>query len=158
VLPVATLSNLLLDYQDPDELYRINSAEADGYRKAGLPALPNRSLSTPLELRRVMGWRDVLAQVSDQVLAGSVTVARSTLLNVNTAPLSVLAAMPGVDPAQAQRVVAARALRPFVTPYDFYALLGEEPVSPEALSLYPSPSGTLRLWPARGGAVQVLHW
>lgn len=40
----------------------------------------------------------------------------------------------------------------------FFQLLGSAPTDPEGLSMYPSASGTLKLWSPRGGAVQVMHW
>ena len=158
VTPVPVLRNLLLDYQDADDLYRINSAEADGYRQAGLLPPSNRTLATPLELRRVMGWRDALAPLDDAALVDTFTVVRSPMLNVNTASERVLASLPGVDAAMAARAVAARAVQPFTNLPMFHQLLGVVVPAEEMLSLYPSGSGTLKLWSAGGGAVHVLHW
>ncbi len=157
-MPMTTLSNLLLDYQDPDSLYRLNSAEADAYAAAGMPPPSNRALATPLELRRVMGWREVLGATSDMQLVDAVTVVRSPTLNVNTAPVPVLASLPGVGKAMAERAVAARAVRPFALRSEFYGLLGAVPIGEDSVALYPSASGTLKLWPGRGGQVEVLHW
>lgn len=156
--PVPVLRNQLLDYQDADDLYRINSAEVDGYVAAGLPPPSNRTLATPLELRRVMGWRDALSGLDDATLIDAFTVVRSPLVNVNTASAMVLRSLPGIDGAMADRVVAARDLQPFTNLPMFIDLLGVVPPAEEMLSLYPSGSGTLKLWPAGGGAVQVLHW
>lgn len=156
--PIATLSNLLLDYQDADDLYRINSAEAPGYASAGLPPPSNQTLATPLELRRVMGWREALEGVPATTLVDNLTVARIPTINVNTAPVEVLASLPGLDRAAAERVVAARELQPFSLRAAFAEFTGGLAAGEEAVSLYPSMSGTLKLWSPRGGAVQVLHW
>lgn len=158
VRPVESMLNLLRDYQDPDDLYRLNSAERSEYERRGLPPPTNQALATPLELRRIMGWQEALAKVGDMQLLGSLTVVRSSQVNVNTAPLEVLRTLPGVDRSMAERVVAARAVAPFIHATGFYQMLGGIPVSEETLSLYPLGSGTLHLWPPGGGSVQVLHW
>ncbi|MEG3191872.1 general secretion pathway protein GspK [Lysobacter sp. D1-1-M9] len=155
---VATLQNLLLDYQDADDLYRLNSAEREQYQSEGRAPPSNRVLATPMELRRVIGWDDALGFLDDAALSDTVTVSRNPRINVNTAPLTVLQALPGVDEAMAQRVVDYRKLQPFVNLTSFYQLLGTIPADDELLSLYPSQSGTLKLWSPLGGTVQVLHW
>lgn len=156
--PIGSLVNLLQDYQDPDDLYRLNSAERQQYLRENLPPPTNRTLVTPQELRRVMGWDKALAPISDSDLNDALSVGRGVVINVNTAPASVLRTLPGVDRSMADRVVAARSLTPFVHIIEFYTLLGLSPVDEDFLSLYPLDSGTLKLWPAEGGTVQVLHW
>lgn len=156
--PIATLSNLLLDYQDADSLYRINSAEAPAYEEAGLPPPSNQTLATPLELRRVIGWHQALSGVPDTTLVDNLTVTRSPTININTAPVEVLASLPGLDRAAAARVVSARELRPFSLRAAFRDFAGALASGEDSVSLYPSMSGTLKLWSPRGGAVQVLHW
>jgi general secretion pathway protein K len=90
-----TLVHLLADYQDPDDSYRINSAEQAEYLRRGMPPPRNQPLATPLELRRVMGWAEALALRTDEELVGSLGVDRSSMLNVNTAPVAVLASPSG---------------------------------------------------------------
>ena len=158
VLPIETMISLLQDYQDPDDLYRLNSAERRGYQQEKRPPPSNRTLLTPMELRRVKGWSEGLAATSDVELTDSLTVVRSAQINVNTAPARVLRALPGVDKSMAARVVAMRALSPFISLPAFYQLLGAIPADEELLSLYPTGSGTLKLWSPEGGTVQVLHW
>lgn len=154
----ARLSDLLLDYQDPDELYRLNGAERDQYLKAGLPPPSNRTLVTPLELRAVMGWREALAGLDDAALLDTFTVVRSVMINLNTAPASVLMSLPGVDAAIAQRIVDGRRLQPYTELARVVQLAPGLTADSELLSLYPSDSGILRLWPREGGQARVLHW
>lgn len=156
--PAPVLANLLLDYQDPDDLYRVNSAEAAGYREAGMAPPSNRTLATPLELRRVMGWRDALSGLDDSALVDTFNVVRSPVINVNTAQPRVLRSLPGMDAAMAERAIAARNLQPFTSVRTFQEMLGYTAATEDMLSLYPSGSGTLKLWSAGGGAVHVLHW
>lgn len=154
----SALGNLLLDYQDPDDLYRINGAERDDYRKAERPPPSNRTLATPLELRRIIGWDQALAGFDDADVMSTFTVARSPALNVNTAPARVLHTLLGIDEAAAQRIVAARRLAPLIDLSALYQIVGNIPPEFEMLSLYPANSGTLRLWSADGSAVRLIHW
>ena len=156
--PIATLQNLLLDYQDPDDLYRLNSAERGQYEKLERPPPSNQTLSTPLELRRIIGWDKALSGIDDITLNDSLTVSRNPIININTAPARVLQSLPGVTADMAARVVASRTLQPFINLPSFFQLLGAVPADAEGLSMYPSPSGILKLWSPKGGAVQVLHW
>lgn len=154
----ARLPDLLLDYQDPDDLYRLNGAERDDYLKAGLPPPSNRTLVTPLELRAVMGWREALAGLDDAALLDAFTVVRSTLINLNTASVPVLASLPGLDEAAAQRIVDGRRLQPYIDLAQVVQLAPGLAADSDVLSLYPSASGILRLWPREGGQVRMLHW
>ena len=156
-LPMATLSNLLRDYQDPDDLYRLNSLERDGYEARGLVPPTNRTLVTPLELRRVWGWNDVLPE-EDAVLLDTLTTRRSSQLNVNTASARALMALPGIDQGLAERVVQARQVQPFLSLASFVQVVGGVPGSEDVLSLYPSDSGTLKVWSSDGGEVRIVHW
>lgn len=157
-LPVATLLSLLQDYQDEDDLHRLNSAERDAYEARDRAPPSNRALVTPLELRRIIGWDETLAATPDGRLLDVVTTARAPQLNVNTARPEALAALPGVDEAAARRIVDARSLKPFINLADVYQVLGAVPVGEDYLSLYPMDSGTLKMWSPDGGAVRVLHW
>lgn len=156
--PIATLQNLLLDYQDPDDLYRLNSAERGQYETLERPPPSNQTVATPLELRRIIGWDQALTGIDDIAINDSLTISRNPIININTAPARVLQSLPGVNAEMAARVVASRALQPFINLPSFFQLLGAVPADPEALSMYPSASGILKLWSPRGGAVQVLHW
>ena len=153
-----TLINRLLDYQDKDDLYRLNSAEADGYRRAGLRPPTNRPLATPMELMRVMGWPEALgfltpAEVSDTISSDNVAV-----VNVNTAPARVLRTIEGVDEDMAERVVAFRKTQPFLTDVAFFEFLGLQKSAEAPIAVYPAMSGTLKLWPSHGGQVGLVHW
>ena len=157
-LPAPTLANLLLDFQDQDDLYRLNSAEREQYETEGRRSPSNRPLATPLELRVVKGWDEALASLDDSELMRSLTNARSPTINVNTAPVRVLRVLPGVDAGIADRIVARRALNPFVDLYSVYAFIGAARADDSLMSLYPADSGTMRLWAPQGGTVQTIHW
>ena len=152
------LAERLLDYQDADDLYRINSGERDAYLKAGRPPPSNRALATPLELRRVMGWDEALAAFDDLAIIDTFTVERSPSINVNTAPLRVLRTLTGVDEASAQRIIALRTVAALLNISALGQILGTMPPESEDLFLYPGSTGVSKLWSAAGGTVRVLHW
>ena len=119
-VPGVTLQNRLLDYQDKDDLYRLNSAEADGYRKAGLPPPTNRPLATPMELLRVMGWAEALSFMPPAEINDTLSVDNVAVVNVNTAPERVLRTIDGVDEGMARCVIAYRKVQPFLTETVFF--------------------------------------
>lgn len=157
-VPASVLMNRLMDYQDQDDLYRLDSLERDGYRRLGLLPPTNQPLATPMELRRIPGWAEALAFLGPSGLIRAVTSTYSGLVNVNTAPLPVLMTLRGFDRGMAGRVLAQRKVQPFLTEHAFFEFAGL-PLDPEGgVSLYPSDSGTLELWPSQGGQARLLHW
>lgn len=155
--PVDVLSSRLMDYQDPDDLYRLNSMERDGYARLGLPPPSNQPLTTPMELLRVPGWSDALGFLSAGAINDTLTVEGGTVLNVNTAPPRVLRTF-GLDEDMVARVVARREVQPFLYESSFFALLGDSVGAENGVALYPSQSGTLKLWSSHGGRVRLVHW
>lgn len=156
--PAITLANLLHDYQDEDDLYRLNSAERDQYEKEQRRPPSNQALATPLELRAIKGWDDLLQSTSDTEVLAMVTVSRSPTINVNTATREVLQVLPGMDEANADRVVAARALVPFPNQASFYNFIGQPVAEENHVTIYPTNSGAMRLWVPGAGAVRSIHW
>lgn len=157
-LAPATLTNLLLDFQDEDDLYRLNSAERDQYEREDRQPPSNRPLVTALELRVVKGWDEALVSLDDNELMRTLTHARTPTINLNTAPARVLMVVPGIDAAIADRIVARRSLVPFASLAEAHAFIGAAPGDDSLLSLYPADSGTMRLWAPQGGTVQTIHW
>lgn len=156
----AALEDKRLDYQDLDDLHRLNGAERDDYEKAGLPAPSNRPLASPLELRRILGWEQMLAGFSDEQLLGMFTTARSAEINLNSAPASVLALLPGLDQAQAERLVAIRQQMPFVSRWQLGELFTAVPAATveDLVTLFSNQSGSLTLWDAHLGSRRLVHW
>jgi hypothetical protein len=89
------LFNRLMDYQDRDNLYRLNSMEAEGYLAAGMPPPTNLPVATPMELMRVIGWQQALSFLSPAEITANLTVEPASIVNVNTAPLRVLLTVDG---------------------------------------------------------------
>jgi len=99
------LVDALEDWKDEDDEPREQGAEAADYAKAGSPFRPSNGPLLRLdELTRIRGFSDSLAGV----LAPYVTVLGDGLVNVNTAPEPVLAAIPELGAAGAEFLVQAR--------------------------------------------------
>jgi general secretion pathway protein K len=157
-VPAEALINRLFDYQDRDGLYRLNSMEADGYRKEGMRLPTNLPLATPMEVVQVSGWRQALSFLTPAEITETITVEPAVMINVNTAPARVLRVIEGVTGEKATRAIMFRKLQPFMTDAAFFEFLGL-PKAPEAsVAVYPATSGTLKLWPSHGGQVGLVHW
>ena len=148
----------LLDYQDTDDLHRLDGAEKSQYASAGLPPPTNRTLATPLELRRVLGWSEALAGMDDTDLLSMFTMTRGADLNINTAPPHVLKLLPGLTPENTARMVELRRTAPFLSTTQAQQNFGISPAFDEGLALFAKPSGNLILWDHHSGARHLLHW
>lgn len=157
-VPATALFNRIMDYQDRDNLYRLDSMEADGYRRAGLEPPTNLPLATPMELLRVAGWEEALSFLAPIEISDTLTVEPVSVLNVNTAPARVLRTLSGVDEEKAARAIAFRKLQPFLTDAAFFEFLDLPRTLDAPVAVYPARSGTLKLWPSQGGQVRLLHW
>jgi len=149
----------LHDYQDGDDLLRPNGAERREYAREGRPPPPNRPLATPMELRGVSGWSQLLEGMDDATLAQRMTVTRDAFVNLNTAPAENLALLPGVGLASAQRSVDLRANAPWTTTWSFAGAFGvQRDDVRESLFLFPNGTGTLTLWNNGSGPGHLVHW
>lgn len=81
--------NSLADWQDADDLHRLDGAEADWYRQQGLPVPRNAPLASLAELRLVRGFPD---QLEELLQRGLITLHPETHFNPLTAPAPLLAA------------------------------------------------------------------
>ncbi|MEO7253154.1 MAG: hypothetical protein ABIZ83_02815 [Casimicrobium sp.] len=113
------------DWTDADNLKRPNGAEADDYRAAGKKVLPANDFFIAIEeLQNVIG---ISPKIYNAVAPLLTVQSRSPGIDPQTASLTVLSLVPGVDVAQAQSWVEQRdqALRdgqpvpplPFSSPY-----------------------------------------
>jgi general secretion pathway protein K len=92
------LVDAILDWRDDDRLERLNGAEADEYRAAGLQYGPkNGPFDNVEELSLVLGMHAALYHE----LEGALTVYTGAKgINPDVASSRVLLAVPGIDPAQ----------------------------------------------------------
>lgn len=108
----AHLIDTLHDYIDADDLRRLEGAESTEYAALGLPPPRNMPLTSPMELKNIIGWRDMPTLWQDPPITELVSVDGVGPMNPNTAPWQVLASLSGVTPPLAQAVVARRKLGP----------------------------------------------
>ena len=118
------------DWTDADNLKRLNGAEADDYRAAGRKVLPANDFFIAIEeLQNVIGISPKLYNAVAPLLT---VQSRSPGIDPQTASLTVLSLVPGIDAAQAQAWVEQRD----------QALLEGQPVPPLPFSSPYFASGT----------------
>lgn len=146
-----SLRDLLSDYQDTDKFRRLHGAEAPEYRLAsrGVPA--DGALRTPLQLRDIIGWDQVLADRSDAELLSLFRVDGGTFVNVNTASLQALELLLG-NTAGAEQLVRQRRPTPYTSALDVANVIG----SGEDLFFGVQPEPGIRFWWWHDGA-DVAH-
>jgi general secretion pathway protein K len=118
-----SLVESLLDWRDADELPRASGAEADWYRAHGRRTPRNGPLADVAELRLVRGFDS--AEVERlRPLLGTGAGGR---LNLNSVPLEILRAVPGMS-AEAVEVILRRRLsaRPVASTDELLTLLSSE--------------------------------
>jgi general secretion pathway protein K len=116
----SALADAILDWRDPDGLRRPSGAEATEYLGLQPPVRPRDGpFATPEEVREVLG---IDPELSARLIPYLTTLGDGSI-NVNAAPLPVLATLPGVSLAGAQRLAAARDAIPFRNIYELTAAL-----------------------------------
>ncbi len=107
-------TDVLLDYQDTDNLKRLNGAESAAYAPLGLPPPRNDWLLSVRELSRMPQWRDHPELVA--TVESLVSTNRTAWFNPNTAPRHLLQAMlPQARPEQIDLLETKRSAVPFVS-------------------------------------------
>lgn len=151
------LRDTLLDYVDPDDLTRVNGAEAREYEQERRRPPPNRRLLVPGELALVMGW-DGLPPEKLAAVIDHLTPYYAGGINPNTMPEELLPLrIPGC-PETCRRLVEQRRLRPFTSTSDLQARLAIQVPGDDALDYRYVADDTLRitLW-RRTGAAWRMH-
>ena len=99
------LSQTIMDWRDADSIPRPSGAEHDDYIKAGMLALPtNSTFRDVADLQNVMGMTpDIYAQIEPYL-----TTHGGGQVNINTAPVPVLRALPGMTDALVNMILQQR--------------------------------------------------
>lgn len=125
----------LIDWRDEDEVPTPGGGEAEAYAEVGSPFRPpNRPLQRLDEITRIRGFTDSIADV----IAPHVTVHGLGLVNANTASEEVLAAVPGIGPETAARLVAQRGRSGYRSLAEVRQAISSEPSAVPPLSLIPA--------------------
>ncbi|MGQ9369550.1 hypothetical protein [Azospirillum sp. ST 5-10] len=103
----ARLADAVIDWRDGDDTPHPAGAEAFDYQAAGRPPPANRRFEALVELRLVLGVDDALYA---RALPFATLQSRRPGIDPRLAPLPLLFALPGVDPAAAAALAARRPL------------------------------------------------
>lgn len=114
------LLDTLRDYVDVDDFKRLNGAERRDYIEAKLPPPANDFFSSRDELRRIPGWRELLAELDARGKPGAAerflgyfSAHRMAAINLNTAPRLVVQSLADIDQARTRALLDQRRLAPF---------------------------------------------
>jgi general secretion pathway protein K len=103
----ARLVDAIADWKDEDDLRRVNGAEKDDYKRAGLSWVPrNGPFEAVEELRLVLGMTPALYE---RMLPFVTIYSQVPRVNPATAPAEVLRALPGAGAEMIARFLAVRA-------------------------------------------------
>ncbi len=100
------MTDAILDWRDEDDLRRLNGAEDEDYRAAGLTyGAKDAPFDTVDELRQVLGMTRALFSRVEPALT---VYSRRSSVDTTTAPPEVLRALPGMDPGAVEAMLTAR--------------------------------------------------
>lgn len=150
------LIDSLRDYTDDDDLRRLNGAEAQQYKEMGLEPPRNAPLISPIELRRIIGWRDMSTLWQNEQLLELTNADQGFAINPNTAPWQVLTAIPGVTEDIAKALIERRQIEPISVALLERMLGVQFPIA--APPVWSFPSGSIRITQAANGLPWVLRY
>jgi general secretion pathway protein K len=124
-----TIVDSTLDWRDADDLHRLHGAENDYYMSLPNPyKAKNADFDTVEELLMVKGMTPEILYGSEGAkgIINFLTVnSKSVAINLNAAPLEVLAALPGMTPEIAAGIIEYRTEKPIQGIQDVQAILGD---------------------------------
>ena len=141
------------DYIDKDSDATLNGAERPEYRQAGAPPPLNWIMSSPVELRKVLGIDEILAPAQWRRLRPLLTMRPAVGYNFNTMQSELLAAVLGLDEQGIRRVLDERQERR-ISRLTQIAMLSGKHLDIDELELRTLPSRFLRIsvWHEGGGS------
>lgn len=145
------LRDWLHDYQDADDYKRLNGAESMIYQQSRRPPPRNAYLRWPLELRKVLGWDELLASMPDGELLRVFKDEGSVMVNVNSAPLPVLKLL--FSNEQLNTVLQQRSKEPIRSVSSLASLAYDDGSIP--LSVIPSEGFRLWVWHENSSTAEV---
>jgi len=118
----------ILDWKDADDLHRLSGAEIDYYRSLPRPyKARNEDFETLEELILVRGITPEILYGTDKtkgIIHFLTAHGKTARINLNAAPKEILAALPGMDAAMADRIIEFRAASEIRGEGDVKELLG----------------------------------
>lgn len=148
----------LQDYVDHDELYRLNGAEKQQYRKADMPPPPNRPLLTSREVRAILGWKQQRRLWEAPDITRLLNTSRNGPPNINTAPRQVLQSWGVFSNREINSIIETRAVRAFRNFNEVKRTVGRNiPLDPIEQIYLPSKFLRITLWSKKAGLVKEIH-
>jgi len=124
-----TIVDSIMDWKDPDDLYRLNGAESDYYMSLPNPyKAKNANFDTLEELLLVKGMTpEILYGNKDRRgLIDFLTIhSKRSVINLNAAPKEVLMAIPGMTPEIADAIITYRETKEITSIGEIQVILGE---------------------------------
>ncbi len=123
-----TIVDSILDWKDPDDLHRLHGAENEYYQSLRHPyKARNADFETLEELLLVKGVTpDILYGTGGKkgLIAFLSLYNRTNSINVNAAPVEIMAAVPGMNAAMAEQIVEFRKSAEIKSVNDVIAIIG----------------------------------
>ena len=143
---ISWLMPRIIDYIDPDQAVLLDGAERYDYVRSNLAPPANWFMTTPLELKKVLGVDELLTSEQWRTLRRIVTGRVKTNYNVNTMPPPALAALLGGDEDAVREILAVRAERPVTDVRDIMSQTGRTVPLHEDTLMLPSRIFRLAVW------------
>ena len=151
----SALIDKLLDYQDSNDLVRLNGAERKAYEKAGERPPPNRQLLTTWEIAAVLDWK---TKVPVNQLARLTTVDHTGAIAINSAPAFIIRTLPGIDANDAEKIILSRNNAPISSLKHLQLILGKNiGLLDMAVMFTPSLTQRITFWDPNRKQAEEFH-
>ena len=135
----------IVDYIDRDQEVMLDGAEHYDYVRRDLAPPANWIMTSPLELKKVLGVNDLLTAEQWRTLRPILSARLRATYNINTMPPAALAALVDGDARAVRQILAMRARAP-ATVRDVVVQTGREVPLPEDALMVPSRIFRLAVW------------
>ena len=144
---IARIVARIEDYIDVDQRLNLNGAEYFDYRQRNLPAPPNWIMASPLELKKVLGFNELVTSSHWDRLIPLLSMRQAGGYNFNTMKPEILAAVLELEPDAIRPLLQERAVRPLMSLRRIAMLTGRYlDIEPEELLSLPSRFLRITLW------------
>ena len=135
----------IIDYIDRDQAAMLDGAERYDYVRRDLAPPADWFMTSPLELKRVLGVDDLLTAEQWRTLRPILSARLRVNYNINTMPPAALATLVDGDASAVGQILAMRAKVP-VTMHDVVVETGRAVSLPEGAIMLPSRAFRLAVW------------
>lgn len=149
---IITFKARLEDYIDQDQKLSLNGAEFYDYRVKDLAPPPNYLMATPIELKELLGFEDLMTSQQWHRLKPFMSMRQAVGYNFNTMRPALIAALLGLDEKAILPLVEARQKTPIRFVKQIESLLGRfVDVDEEELRVLPSRFIRISTWYQNSG-------